>query len=233
MSKEHLDSLVLKGESFKELFNGYITEYKKELPDVYKMDWDKTKVIELYEWTKQALNQLSLSSSPDARDFISTALVKEIRGISDDSFVEKYRQFLDAEKLTDILLRQLQKELIDIERSRNETYGLNNLYKIEFGVSRDHPHKLLQINFNNGKKIIDNPKGIFNDLYTIFCQRSVNFGSKQKNLYKLKSIALNKGGQFRKLSFDNYKDILEIVNKEHNQSEIIFSKKIDITDKKL
>lgn len=233
MSNEHLDSLVLKGESFIELFYGYITEYKKVLPNVYKMDWDKTKAIELYEWTRQVLNQLSLSSSPDARDFISTAFVKEISGTTVDFFIEKYRHFLEAKDLTNLLLEQLRLELIDIERRRNEKYGLNNLCKIEFGVSRDYPHKLLQINFNDGKKIIDNPKGIFNDLYTIFCQRSVNFGSKRKNMNKLKSITLNKGGQFHKLGFNNYKDVLEIVNMNNNQSEIIFSKKISITSKEL
>jgi hypothetical protein len=174
-----------------------------------------------------------LSLGFQERDFISTAFVKEIRGTTVDFFIEKYRHFLEAKDLTDHLLEQLRLELIDIERGRNEKYGLNNLYKVEFGVSRDYPHKLLQINFNDGKKIIHKPKGVFNDLYTIFNERNKNFGSKQKNINKYKSIVSNSGSQFRKLGFDNYHNVLEIISEENNQSGIIFNKKIRTTSKKL
>ena len=63
MNSEYLDNLVLQGNLFMERFFEYEAESRKEKVNIFKMGWDKYKIMELQEWVKQVFQQLYFSKN--------------------------------------------------------------------------------------------------------------------------------------------------------------------------
>lgn len=214
----NLDLLLDEGQIFKERFAKGVKAFGSGKKNIYSYSWNDTDISEFMDWTKSVVRLANLNNRRKQEDlFFYGVSLEFLKKISVDDFHKKYGEFFDAYSLFSSLDEYLEKEKQVLEIENIKKYKPNRLYDIKFVLDKKSK-RILEVDFNEGEKQVQNPRGVFLDIYSIWKNRTG--GYREKSLSKRKAIVINKASAFVKLDYSNAGDVIVLVSRKNEVDDL-------------